>query len=143
MVGMSDIAENNILDLLFTAVAWANIADNASSSPITIVAWALHTADPTDSGTQASSEVTYTSYARETPARTTAGHTITNESMSPAANVDFTAGTGGSGTATHFTVGKTNTGATDQWFAGAISPTIVTGDGVTPRLTTASTIVLA
>lgn len=143
MVGMSDIAENSILDLLFTAVAWSNIADNASSSPITIVSWALHTADPGDSGTQATSEVAYTSYVRKTEARTTAGHTVTNESVSPAGNVDFIAGTGGSGTVQYFSVGKTNTGSTDQWFAGTVTPNIVTGDGVTPRLTTASTIVLA
>ncbi len=143
MVGMSDVAENNILDLLFTAVAWANIADNAASSPITIVAWALHTGDPGDAGAQDASEIGYTSYARETPARTTSGHTISAASMSPAANVDFTAGTGGSGTASHFTVGKTISGTTDQWFAGTVTPNIVTGDGVTPRLTTASTVVLA
>jgi hypothetical protein len=142
MVGISDVAENALLDILFTAVAWANIADNASSSPITIVAWALHTGDPGDAGTQATSEAAYTSYARETPARSTSGHTITTNSMSPAANVDFTAGTGGSGTASHFSVGKTISGATDQWFAGTVTPNIVMGDGVTPRLTTASTVTL-
>ena len=142
MVGISDVAENALLDILFTAVAWANIADNAASAPITIVAWALHTGDPGDAGAQDASEAAYTSYARETPARTTAGHTITTNSMSPAANVDFTAGTGGSGTATHFSVGKTISGTTDQWFAGTVTPNIVMGDGVTPSLTTASTVTL-
>lgn len=142
MVGISDVAENAILDIIFTAVLWSNIAINATSSPTTVVAWALHTGDPGDAGAQDASEVAYTSYARETPSRSTSGHTISANSMSPAANVDFTAGTGGSGTASHFSVGKTVSGTTDQWFAGTVTPNIVTGDGVTPRLTTASTVTL-
>jgi len=141
---MSDIAENSILDLIFTAVAWGNIADNASSSPITIVAWALHTtAGPGESGNQETNEVAYGAYARKAVNRNTGGHVVTNESVSPQADVDFVAGTSGGESATDFSVGKTATGATDQWFSGAITPAIATGNGVTPRLTTASTIVLA
>ena len=144
MVGMSDVAENSILDLLFTAVSWANIAEDEVASPTTIVAWALHTTPgPTDSQAQDAVEAAYTGYARETPARTTGGHTITNESMSPQSNVDFTVGSAGGETVTHFSVGKTVSGTTDFWFAGTVTPNIVTGDGVTPRLTTASTVVLA
>ena len=143
MVGMSDIAENSILDLIFTAVTWADIAEDHVATPTTIVAWALHTTPgPTDSQNQSTLEAAYTGYARETPARTTGGHTITTNSMSPAANVDFTAGTAGGETVTHFSVGKTVSGATDYWWAGTVSPNIVTGDGVTPRLTTASTVTL-
>ena len=142
MVGISDVAENAFLDILFTAVAWANIADNASASPITIVAWALHTADPTDSGAQDANEVGFTDYARKTPARTTGGHTITANSMSPQSAVTFTVGSGGSGTVTHFSVGKTISGTTDQWFAGTVTPNIITGSGVTPEMTTASTVTL-
>lgn len=144
MAGMSDIAENSILDLIFTAVAWSNIADDAASTPITIVAWALHTtAGPGDAGNQTVNEAAYGSYARKTVARTTAGHTVTAASMSPAANVDFVTGTSGGETVSDFSVGKTASGSTDQWFSGAVSPTIATGNGVTPRLTTASTVVLA
>ena len=141
-MGIADVTENSLLDILFTAVAWANIADDAASAPITNIAWALHTADPGDAGTQATSEAAYTSYARKDVARTTGGHTIAANSMSPVANVDFVAGTGGSGTATYFSVGKTNTGATDIFFSGTVTPNIVMGDGITPRLTTATTVTL-
>lgn len=141
-MGISDVAENAILDLIFTAVAWANIADNAATSPITNIAYALHTGDPGDSGTQQTSEASYTSYARVDVARTTGGHTVTANSVSPNANVDFPAGTGGSGTATHFSTGKTNTGATDIHFSGTVTPNITMGDGITPRLTTATAITL-
>ena len=144
-MSISDTTENNILNLYFRAVVIANLADNAASTPESQIAYALHTADPTDTGTQASSEITYTSYDRKDVARTTAGHTAsTAGSTSPAANVDFVAGTGGSGTATFFSTGKSSVTTTaDIYWSGAISPTIVTGDGITPRLTTATAMTLA
>lgn len=141
-MGISDVAENAILSLIFTATAWANVADNASASPIANISYALHTADPTDSGNQQASEAAYTGYARVNVARSGSGHTVTANSVSPDANVDFPAGTGGSGTATHFSVGKTNAGATDVYFSGTVTPNIVMGDGITPRLTTATAITL-
>lgn len=141
-MSISNTTESAILSLIFTATAWANYADNASSSPETNIAIALHTADPTDAGTMSSSEVTYTSYARASVARSGAGWTETSGSVSPDANIDFAAGTGGSGTATHFSTGKTGGGAAAILWSGTVSPNIVTGNGVTPRLTTATTITL-
>lgn len=141
-MGIANVTENAILDLIYTAVAWANYADNAGTSPQTNIHVALHTADPTDSGTMSSSEIAYTSYARVNVARTTGGWTVTANSVSPVANIDFPAGTGGSGTATHFSTGKTGGGAADILLSGTVSPNIVTGDGVTPRLTTATAITL-
>lgn len=141
-MSISDTTENSILDLLYRATAWANIADNAGASPETNIAIALHTADPTDSGTMSSSEVTYTSYARASVARSTGFNAASAGSTSPAANIDFAAGTGGSGTATHFSTGKTGGGAANIYWSGTVTPNIVTGDGITPRLTTATTITL-
>lgn len=142
MAGFSDTTENAILDLIYTAVAWANYADNAGTTPETNIAVSLNTADPTDSGNMSSSETTYTSYARASVARTTGGWTVTGNSVSPVANIDFAAGTGGSGTVTHFTTGKTGGGAADILAAGTVSPNITVGDGITPRLTTATAITL-
>lgn len=142
-MGIADVTENALLNLIYRAVAWANYADNAASSPQTNIHNALHTADPTDSGTMSSSEITYTSYARVNVARTTGGWSAASGgSINPAANIDFPAGTGGSGTATHWSTGKTGGGTTDILISGAISPTIVTGNGVTPRLTTATAITM-
>ena len=61
---------------------------------------------------------------------------------SPVAAITFPAGTGGSGTVTFFSVGKTGGGASDIYWSGTLTPNIVTGNGVTPQLTTASTIAL-
>jgi hypothetical protein len=63
-MSISDTTETAIMALIFNATAWANYADNAAGTPQTNVAVALHTADPGDGGTQSTSEVTYTSYAR-------------------------------------------------------------------------------
>lgn len=132
--------ENDLLKLIFNATAIANMADNAASSPLTNLYVSLHTADPGEAGDQTTSEVAYTSYARVAVARTTGGWTVVNNSVSPAANIDFPAGTGGSGTATHFGVGTAASGAGKLLYKGAITPNIVTGNGVTPRLTTATAI---
>src|SRR4051812_7317439 len=97
-MSISNTTESAILVLVFNATAWANYADNAASSPQTNIVVALHTADPGEAGTQTTSEAAYTSYARVNVARTTGGWTETSGSVSPVANIDFPAGTGGSGT---------------------------------------------
>lgn len=141
-MGISDATENNLLKLIFNATAWANYADNAATTPQTNVHCSLHTADPGDAGTMSTSEITYTSYARVNVARTSGGWTVTANSTSPVATISFPAGTGGSGTATYFATGKTGGGATDILFSGTVTPNIVTGNGITPQLTTATTITL-
>ena len=141
-MSISDTTETAILSLVFNATAWGNYADNAASTPQTNIHLALHTADPGDAGTMSTSEITYTSYARVNVARSAGGWTVTGGSVSPVANIDFPAGTGGSGTATYFSTGKTGGGAAAILWSGAISPSIVSGNGVTPRLTTATTITL-
>jgi len=142
MAGFADVTENAILDLIYTAVAWANYADNAATSPQTNIHCGLHTADPGDTGTMSTSETTYTSYARVNVARTTGGWTVTNNSVSPVAAISFPAGTGGSGTVTHFSTGKTGGGAADILASGTVTPNIVTGNGVTPQLSTSTAITL-
>lgn len=141
-MSISDTTENAIQLLIFNATAWGNYADNTATSPQTNIAVALHTADPTDSGNMSSSETTYTSYARVSVARTSGGWTVTNNSVSPVANIDFTAGTGGSGTVTHFSTGKTGGGATAILYSGTVTPNISVGSGVTPRLSTSTAITL-
>ena len=132
--------ENDLLKLIFNATAIANIADNAGSSPLTNLYVSLHTADPGEGGDQTTSEASYTSYARVAVARTSGGWTVTGNGVSPAANITFPAGTGGSGTVTHFGVGTASSGAGKLLYSGTVSPNIVTGSGITPVLTTASAI---
>lgn len=132
--------ENDVLKLIFNASAIANLADNAASSPKTVLWCALHTADPGEAGSQNTSEIAYTSYTRVSVNRDTSGFVVTNNSVSPASTISFPAGTGGSGTATHFSVGTDSSGAGKVLYKGTVTPNIVCGSGVTPQLTTASTI---
>jgi hypothetical protein len=132
--------ENDWLKLIFNATAIADLAENDTSSPATNLYVSLHTSDPGEAGDQTTNEIAYTSYARVAVARTTGGWTVTNNSVSPVAAITFPAGTGGSGTATHFAVGTASSGAGKLLYSGTVTPNIVCGDGVTPSLTTASTI---
>jgi hypothetical protein len=136
----SNTFENDWLKLIFNATAIANLADNAASSPLTNLYVSLHTADPGEAGNQSTSEIAYTSYARVAVARTSGGWTVTNNSVSPVANIDFPAATGGSGTVTYFGVGSASSGSGVLYYSGTVSPSISVSSGVTPRLTTASTI---
>jgi hypothetical protein len=139
-----DTFENDLLRLIFNATAIANLADNAASSPITNLHVSLHTADPGEGGSQTTNEVTtggFGQYARVAVARTTAGWTVTGNSVSPVANIAWSTMTTGSGaTATHFGVGTAASGAGKLLYKGTITPSIAISNGVTPTLTTASTI---
>lgn len=136
----SDTFENDLLKMIFNASAIANLADNAASSPLTNLYVALHTADPGETGTQSTSEAAYTSYARVAVARTSGGFTVTGSSVSPVANISFPACTGSTATITFWSVGVASSGATKILYSGAVSPSISVSSGVTPILTTASTI---
>jgi hypothetical protein len=137
----SSTFDNDWLKLVFNATPIANICDNAASAPLTNLFVALHTADPTAAGTQSSSEIAYTGYARVSVARTTGGWTVTGASVSPVAAITFGAMTAGAGgTATFWSVGVATSGATKILYSGTVSPSIVVGNGVTPQLTTSSTV---
>ena len=139
MAGKSAALENGYLQLLFKGVAIANIADNTATSPLTNLYVALHTADPTDAGTQTSNEISYTGYSRVAVARG-AGWTVTASSVSPAANIDFGQCTVGTGTVTHWSVGSLASGAGVLYYSGTVTPNISVQPGVIPRLTTSSTV---
>jgi hypothetical protein len=143
-MSFSNAAENGLLALIFNATTYANIATNATASPLTNIAAALHTADPGEAGDQTTSESAYTNYARQNIARSTSGFTAPSAgSTSLAANVDFPS-SGASGTTITFgSLGKTGGGATEIIVSGAISPNIsIPSAGVIPRLTTSSTVTL-
>lgn len=132
--------ENDLVGLIFNATAIANIADNAASSPLTNLVVSLHTGDPGEAGGQNTNEANYTSYTRVNVARSTAGWTVTANSVSPVADITFPEATGGGSTVTHFAVGTSTSGAGKLLYSGTVSPNITVSSGVTPRLTTATAI---
>ncbi len=133
--------ENDLLKLIFNATAIANVADNAASSPLTNLYVSLHTADPGEAGDQTTSETAYTGYARVAVARTSGGWTVTTNSVSPNANIDFGQCSASPGAAiTHAAVGTVSSGAGKVLYKGSLSASITMGVGVIPRLTTGSAI---
>lgn len=132
--------ENDWLKLVFHGIAIANLADNAGTSPLTHLQVSFHTADPGEAGDQTTSECAYTSYARVAVERSATGWTITNNSVSPASDISLPTATGGSETATHFAVGSAPSGAGKVFYKGPLTPNVVIANGVTPKLTTATTI---
>ena len=112
-MSISTVSETAILQLIFNATNWALLADNTATTPMTNISVSLQTADPLTGGTMATNEVTYTGYVRANVLRTTGGWAVTGgnpASVSPVANINFPAGTGGSGVVTNFTTGKTGGG---------------------------------
>jgi len=136
---MSATFSNQVLALIFNGTAITGLAQNTTSSPYTSLYIALHTADPTG-GTQSTSEIAYTGYARVAVTRTSGGFVVTSNVLNPAANIVFPTGSGGSGTATFMSIGVNATGATELLWSGGIAPSIVCGSGVTPTLTTATSL---
>ena len=141
MPGKSNSLETGLLALIFNATAYANVAQNAAA-PLTNLYVSLHTSDPGEAGDQTTNEISYTSYARVAVIRTSGGWTVSGNTAVPVANIDFPASTGGAGgTVTHFAVGANTTGEAGRiFYFGTVTPNIVVSNGVTPRLTTATTI---
>jgi hypothetical protein len=133
--------ENDWMKLIFQATAIANIADNAASAPLTNLYVSLHTADPGEAGDQTTSETGYTGYARIAVARTSGGFTVTANSVSPVAVVDFGECTASPGAAlTHFGIGTASSGAGKLLYSGTLTPNVTMAVGVVPRVKTTSTI---
>lgn len=124
-MSFSDAAETAVLDQVFkgTALPW-----NANSN-----LWiALHTADPTESGTAVSSEATYGGYARIALARAT-DFTISGNQVSNAALEQFPACTSGSNTITHASIVTTASGAGTIIAKAPLASSIVVSTGVQPQ----------
>lgn len=133
MSGFTNTFESDVLKLIFQAVAIANIADNAAGSPFTNLYVSLHTADPGETGSQTTSEATYTSYARVAVARTSGGFTVSGTTqVANAADVAFPACTGGSNSISHFGIGTNSGGAGKLLASGALSGNLAVSSGVTP-----------
>lgn len=137
--GMGTGAANSFLLLWANGTNWANVADNAATSPNTVWWFSLHTASPSGSS-QTTSEAAYTSYARLSVNRSTGagGITVTSATAALGSLSSFVAATGGSETETHFGIGKSQTSTGSLHFWGTVTPNIAVASGVTPQLTTAT-----
>lgn len=125
--------ENDLLLLIFNATAIANIADNAASSPLTSLYVSLHTADPGEAGTQTTSECAYGSYARVAVARSGSGWTVSGNTATNAALIQFPQCSSGSETVTYFAVGTAASSTGKVLYKGALSSSLAVSSGIQPQ----------
>ena len=131
---------NDMLLLICNGVAIAGLADNAASSPLTVLYFALHTAAPSVGSAQTLNEVSYSGYGRISVARTSAGLLVTGTSVSPVALIEFATVPSGAFTVTHFSLGTDASGAGKVLYYGTVSPVLNAFAGVAPRLGTTTAI---
>jgi hypothetical protein len=136
MSSKSAYFENKMLLLTFNAVGIDGLAENDSSSPVTDLVVALHTADPGEGGNQSTNEIVYTGYVRKLVPRTAAGWTVSGSNAWPVNPIEFGEMTGGAGgVVTHASVGD---GISDHiLYRGPVTSNITVVNGVIPRLKTA------
>lgn len=141
----------DLLQLVFDGIGITNIALNASASPSTALWYGLHTAQPS-SDAQTGSEAAYTGYARVSVNRSTATPSFTytaassagaGAKLNPTATITFPTASGSSEVDDHFSIGTSSACTGKILWSGSLSPTILVVNGVTPRLTTGTTITLA
>ena len=115
MAGFSNYLETEILDHVF--------AGNAYTAPTTLYL-ALHTADPAEDGSGAEVSTSGTAYARQTVTFTVSGNTATTD-----AAVEYATATANFGTVSHVGVWDASTAGNLLAFAALTSSkTIETGD---------------
>ncbi len=141
-MSLTDTAENSLIDLIFNAVTWANMAVNATSGPLTVLELGAHTSDPGETGNQTTNETSYTSYARVAVNRTSGagGFTVSGSAATLASLTSFPQCTGSTATLTHFAIGSAHTSTGVRYMNGTVTPNISVASGVTPQLTTASSV---
>lgn len=138
--GKGSTFDNDLLKLIFNGTAIANIADNAAASPLANLYMSLHTADPGAGGSQTVSEAAYTGYTRIGVPRNSSGFTVAGNACTLTASVIFPTATGGTETEIWTAVGTALTGTGKILYRGPITPSLAVTSGVSPQLTTGTTI---
>ena len=122
--------------MIYNATAWANIADNAASSPITSIYIAAHTSSPGASGGQTSNETAYTNYARVATARGTGGTGWQAPSAGQTQNNGLIqlpqCGASGA-TLTHISTGRDSSGSGLIFHYGALNSSLAVSNLIQPQ----------
>jgi hypothetical protein len=125
---------NSILALIFNATAWADMAENDTSSPNTNLYVSLHTADPGVGNNQTTNETTYTNYARVAVARTTSGWAVPSAGATAnAALVQFPQCGASGATITYVAIGTASSGAGTVLYSGALNSSLAVSNLIQPQ----------
>lgn len=131
----TNVLENGLLSLLFENANYANVGDATGlrgSTTAGVFYISLHTADPGETGTQTTSESAYTSYARTSVVRSTAGWTVAAGNVDNDAAIAFPPCTGSTSTVTNHGIGSDVSGTGNLFLKGALSASLGVSNGITP-----------
>ena len=133
-MSMSNIGETALLNLLFKNQAWANVGDASGLQPSAAAGnfyVRLHSADPGETGTGDTNEISYTGYAPVAVARGD-GFNVSGAVVSNAGTVQFGECTAGTATVTHFSVCDGNGAGAAIVYRGALGAARNISAGITP-----------
>ena len=126
---------NKFLALVYNATAWANVADNASASPLANIFIRLATASYVPGDNASANETVYTNYAGGVAvARTTGGWTAPAAgATSNVAAVEFPQCGVTGATITSACATTAASGTTDLWHHGDLNASIAVSNQIQPR----------
>lgn len=130
----STSSSNSILALVFNATAWADIAENDSSTPSTSLYVRLHTGalaagDPGDTN-----EADYGAYAAVAVVRTTSGWAVPSSGLTDnVAAILFDECASGSNVITHVSINKAASGSGACLYSGALAASRTITAGIRPQ----------
>jgi hypothetical protein len=132
---------NDILNLIYRAVAIADLAENDSSSPAATIYARLHTGAIAagDPGNQ--NEATYGGYAALAITRGAGFNAAFGGSLSNAALAQFAECTSGSNTITHVSLNKASSGAGSCLHSGALAASRTVSAGIQPQFAASGLVV--
>ena len=133
-MSMSNNSETALLNLLFKNQAWANIGDAPGLQPSAAAGnfyVRLHSADPGETGTGDTNEISYTGYAPVAVTRG-AGFNVSGAVVSNASTVQFGECTAGTATVTHFSMCTGPGAGAAIVYRGALGATRNISAGITP-----------
>lgn len=129
--------ENDFLALIFNNTDIADVGDASgiqNSATAGSLYVALHTADPGETGTAATSECAYAGpYARQAVARSASGWTVTGNTAKNYALIQFPQCSGGSETVTYVSITTAISGASKILWSGALTSPLAVSTGIQPQ----------
>jgi len=132
-MSVTKVFGGDILKLIFTATAIANIADNAASSPLANLYLSLHYSNPADTGNQTTGEASYSGYARVAIARSGSGWTVTDNEVVNDGLVAFAQNPSATDTVRYIGIGTASSGTGKLLMFTALDDALVLQPGQTPQ----------
>ena len=132
-MSLSNNAENLLCNLIFRNSGIPNVGNAGGLLPSSAdgsLHTSLHTADPGETGSQSTNEISYTGYLRPAATRGS-GWTVTSSGVFNAGQIDFPICVGGSGSASFFGLGTVASGAGTLLFSSSFNSPLTIVSGIT------------